>query len=174
MKFYLLLFTQLIQLVFSIISLFHASTLFSNSTIFKICMMYFLQFYKDIISSLIIRNLHYASIGVFCFSQAFQLLFINSKQQLNWNMYVCYYIVDCNMTLTSPWTLVVKQDSVTGVHAIGFSVVDYYPVGVQLGHTWNIKQTDIQVTMYPSTWYVHNPYQVPNINILQMGCSQIQ
>lgn len=47
------------------------------------------------------------------------------------------------MTLTSPWTLVVKQDSVTGVHAIGFSVVDYYPVGVQLGHTWNIKQTDI-------------------------------
>lgn len=62
------------------------------------------------------------------------------------------------MTLTSPWTLVVKQDSVTGVHAIGFSVVDYYPVGVQLGHTWNIKQTDIQVTMYPSMYITHTRY----------------
>lgn len=137
--------------------------------------MYFLRFYTNINSSLIIRNLQYASIGVFSFSQAFRLLFINSKQQLYWYMYLSYYIVDCNMTyLTSPWTLVVKQDSVTGVHAVGFSVVDYYPVGVQLGHTWNIKQTDIQVTMYPSTWYVHNPYQVPNINVLLMDCSQIQ
>lgn len=137
--------------------------------------MYFLRFYTNINSSLIIRNLQYASIGVFSFSQAFRLLFINSKQQLYWYMYLSYYIVDCNMTyLTSPWTLVVKQDSVTGVHAVGFSIVDYYPVGVQLGHTWNIKQTDIQVTMYPSTWYVHNPYQVPNINILLMGCSQIK
>lgn len=137
--------------------------------------MFFLRFYTNINSSLIIRNLQYASIGVFSFSQAFRLLFINSKQQLYWYMYLSYYIVDCNMTyLTSPWTLVVKQDSVTGVHAVGFSVVDYYPVGVQLGHTWNIKQTDIQVTMYPSTWYVHNPYQVPNINVLLMGCSQIQ
>lgn len=137
--------------------------------------MYFLRFYTNINSSLIIRNLQYASIGVFSFSQAFRLLFINSKQQLYWYMYLSYYLVDCNMTyLTSPWTLVVKQDSVTGVHAIGFSVIDYYPVGVQLGHTWNIKQTDIQVTMYPSTWYVHNPYQVPNINVLLMGCSQIK
>ena len=32
--------------------------------------------------------------------------------------------------LTSPWTLVVKQDPVAGIHAVGLTVVDDDPVGI--------------------------------------------
>ena len=40
------------------------------------------------------------------------------------------------IVLTSSGTLVVKENSVTREHIVGFSVVDADPVGIKLGTTW--------------------------------------
>ena len=38
-------------------------------------------------------------------------------------------------SFSSSWALVIKEDSVTGEHAVSLAVVDHHPVGVQLGNT---------------------------------------
>lgn len=44
-------------------------------------------------------------------------------------------LVENRLIITSAWTFMVEENTVTGKDIVGLSVVDYNPVTVQLGNT---------------------------------------
>lgn len=50
---------------------------------------------------------------------------------------------------TSPWAFMVEENSVTRIHSVRLTIVNNYPICIQLGHTYNPRQIHINSTQHP-------------------------
>ena len=44
---------------------------------------------------------------------------------------------------TSPWALMIEQNSITCIHFVRLAVVHHYPICIQFGHTCNPSQINV-------------------------------